>query len=197
MLDAFPSRRLFLQLSGAGAVGAWMTLGLAGCREAAESAAEAMKTGEGPRVLEDGERRTLESFSDRILPADGDQPGAVAMGAVVFMDHFLAAQPEQLEAARNAVRTLDAKAREAQAGAGGFADLAPDAQDALLDELKESDPQVVFPLWTLVMFGVLADPSHGGNRDKAGWAMIGFEDRHAWQPPFGYYDAQAAQGGDA
>jgi gluconate 2-dehydrogenase gamma chain len=197
MLDAFPSRRHFLQLSGAGAVGAWMALGLTGCREAAESAAEAMKTGEGPRVLEDGERRTLESFSDRILPAEGDQPGAVAMGAVVFMDHFLAERPDQLQAAREAVKTLDARAREAHADAAGFAALAPDAQDALLDALKESDPQVVFPLWTLVMFGVFSDPSHGGNRDKAGWAMIGFDDRHAWQPPFGYYDAQVAQGGDA
>ncbi len=197
MLDAFPSRRHFIQLSGAGALGAWMTLGLAGCREAAESAAEAMKTGEGPRVLEDGERRTLESFSDRILPADGEEPGAVAMGAVVFMDHFLADKPGQLEDVRAAVKTLDAKAGEAQTGAGGFADLAPDGQDALLDELSESDPQAVFPLWTLVMFGVLADPSHGGNLDKAGWAMIGFDDRHAWQPPFGYYDDPATRGGEA
>ncbi len=47
------------------------------------------------------------------------------------------------------------------------------------------------------MFGVFSDPSHGGNRDKAGWAMIGFDNRHAWQPPFGYYDAQVAQGGEA
>jgi len=197
MLDAFPSRRHFLQLSSAGAVGAWMALGITGCREAAESASEAMKTGEGPRVLEDAERRTLESFSDRILPPEGDQPGAVAMGAVVFMDHFLAEQPDQLRAAREAVKALDAKSREAQADASGFADLAPDAQDALLDELRDSAPETVFPLWMLVMLGVFSDPSHGGNRDKAGWAMIGFDDRHAWQPPFGYYDAQITQGGDA
>jgi gluconate 2-dehydrogenase gamma chain len=174
-----------------------MTLSLAGCKDAAESASEALRSGEGPRVLEEGERNTLEAFSDRILPPEGGQPGAVAMGAVVFMDHFLADQPDQLRAARDAMTTLDDKAREADPEAAGFVQLEPEAQDALLDHLSESDPQAVFPLWTLVMFGVLADPSHGGNRDKAGWAMIDFDDRHAWQPPFGYYDAQARQGGEA
>jgi hypothetical protein len=35
---------------------------------------------------------------------------------------------------------------------------------------------------------MFAMPSYGGNRDKLGWALIGFQDRHSWQPPFGYYD---------
>lgn len=197
MLHRDPSRRTFLQLSGAAGLGAWMALSVTGCKDAAESAADAMRSGEGPRVLEDEERNTLEAFSDRILPAEADQPGAVAMGAVVFMDHFLAGQPDQLESVRGAVAALDAKARDAHPDAAGFAALDTDAQDALVDKLGESDPQTIFPLWTLVMFGVLADPSHGGNRDKAGWAMIDFDDRHGWQPPFGYYDAQATRRGDA
>jgi hypothetical protein len=48
----------------------------------------------------------------------------------------------------------------------------------------------------MVVFGAFAAPARGGNRDKAGWAMLGYDDRMAWQPPFGFYDAQAAQGGD-
>ncbi len=36
--------------------------------------------------------------------------------------------------------------------------------------------------------GFLANPSWGGNREGAGWKAIGFEDRHVFQPPFGYYD---------
>jgi hypothetical protein len=31
-------------------------------------------------------------------------------------------------------------------------------------------------------------PTYGGNRDGVGWKLIGFEDRHTFQPPFGYYD---------
>ena len=37
--------------------------------------------------------------------------------------------------------------------------------------------------------GFLAEPAWGGNRDKAGWKLIGFEDKWAWKPPFGYYDS--------
>jgi gluconate 2-dehydrogenase gamma chain len=41
----------------------------------------------------------------------------------------------------------------------------------------------------LTVAGMFALPGYGGNRDKLGWALLGFEDHHAWQPPFGYYDA--------
>jgi hypothetical protein len=43
----------------------------------------------------------------------------------------------------------------------------------------------------LVAAGMFSDPSYGGNRDRAGWALLGFEDRFAWQPPFGFYDRDA------
>jgi hypothetical protein len=44
---------------------------------------------------------------------------------------------------------------------------------------------------------MFAMPSWGGNRERAGWALLGFDNRHAWQPPFGYYDALAmAEEGD-
>jgi hypothetical protein len=36
---------------------------------------------------------------------------------------------------------------------------------------------------------MFAMPAWGGNRDGAGWALLGFDSRHVWQPPFGYYDA--------
>jgi hypothetical protein len=36
--------------------------------------------------------------------------------------------------------------------------------------------------------GMFANPAYGGNRDKIGWKLLGFEDRYIWQQPFGYYD---------
>ena len=39
-------------------------------------------------------------------------------------------------------------------------------------------------------------PEYGGNRDKVGYELIGFEDRHAWQSPYGYYDADYAERGE-
>jgi hypothetical protein len=35
---------------------------------------------------------------------------------------------------------------------------------------------------------MFALPSWGGNRNEAGWKLIGFEDAHVFRPPFGYYD---------
>jgi hypothetical protein len=31
-------------------------------------------------------------------------------------------------------------------------------------------------------------PAYGGNRNGAGWRLLGFQDMHVFQPPFGYYD---------
>jgi hypothetical protein len=43
--------------------------------------------------------------------------------------------------------------------------------------------------------GVFSDPSYGGNRDHAGFTLIGMEHAAAYQPPFGWYDAEYAKGG--
>jgi gluconate 2-dehydrogenase gamma chain len=38
------------------------------------------------------------------------------------------------------------------------------------------------------IMGMFASPQHGGNFNKVGWQLIGFEDTLAFKPPFGYYD---------
>ena len=177
-------------------MGGGLTLSLSGCREAADSASEALRTGQGPQVLTDAERRTLEAFSDRILPPDGDAPGAAGLGAVVFMDHYAARRPDVLEAIRHALEVIDARVSEAHPDAGGFADLDGAAMDALVGGLEQDAPDAFWPLQTFTVFGAFAAPAQGGNKDKAGWALLGYDDRHMWQPPFGFYDAEATQGGD-
>lgn len=186
MSGANPPRRDFLQLSGAAALGTWMAMGLTGCREAADSAAEAIRNGEAPRVLTDEELRTLDALAGRIIPADGDAPGASEAGAAVFMDHFLADQPGLLEAVRGGLGGVDS----------GFADLSAERQDALVASLETGDPGFFGLLGFLVAAGTFASPARGGNRNKVGWSMLGFDDRHAWAPPFGAYDAQVTEGGD-
>ena len=42
------------------------------------------------------------------------------------------------------------------------------------------------------ILGFFGDPKYGGNRDMAGWKLIGVEHAMRYQPPFGYYDAEAA-----
>jgi len=37
------------------------------------------------------------------------------------------------------------------------------------------------------------NPSFGSNQRETGWMQIGFEDRMAYRPPFGYYHAQVKE----
>jgi len=85
MLFEPSSRRGFLRSSGAMVIGGGIVLHLSGCRDASDSAAEAIRADAGPRVLADAERGALEAFADRIIPPDGDALGAAGLGAVVFM----------------------------------------------------------------------------------------------------------------
>lgn len=183
-----PSRRDFLQRSSAGALGAWLALGATGCREAARSASESTASGDDARrVLTDEEWRTLDAIADRIIPPDGDAPGARAAGAATFMDHYADRQPDVLAGLRGILPTLPA----------GVADMEPSRVDDVLHELERSDPGSMGMLTFLTVVGTFGVPERGGNRDQVGWKMIGFDPRHAWQPPFGYYDAEAARVADA
>ena len=38
--------------------------------------------------------------------------------------------------------------------------------------------------------GMFAMPSRGGNRNKAGWKLIGFKDQFSWASPYGWYDTK-------
>lgn len=67
----------------------------------------------------------------------------------------------------------------------GFAELAGDEQDDLLD----ADPGFKALLHTHACEGVYADPVYGGNRDGSGWRSIGFAgDRQ----PLGYTDIEVS-----
>ena len=44
--------------------------------------------------------------------------------------------------------------------------------------------------------GTFTMSRYGGNRGEVGWDLLGFERRHHWQPPFGYYDAPYHAEGD-
>jgi len=68
--------------------------------------------------------------------------------------------------------------------------------DEVVRGLEKDHPETFTFLQTLVVFGAFSAPAHGGNRDEEGWALLGYDARHAWQPPFGFYDAEATQGGD-
>ena len=194
-LFGLPSRRDFLRASG-GAVG-WTVLA-ARFPRAAQAALKArrMAAGELPQslvFLSPGEAAEVEALSAYLIPTD-DTPGAVEAGAVYFIDGALSEfmQP-WAEVFRAGLAGFGEKLTETHPGVTSISELAEADAVAFLQTVEDT---VFFRLcWTLTVWGTLVDPAYGGNRDRVGWSMIGFEDRHAWHPPFGHYDTDA-HGGD-
>jgi gluconate 2-dehydrogenase gamma chain len=114
---------------------------------------------------------------------------------VYFVDRFFATTAkDDLSDFRKEIATLGPRAAAKRPGATRFADLNAAEQDAVITEMQTTD--TFRSLRGLVMLGMFADPKYGGNRGETGWKLIGFENRMAYSPPFGYYDAQASGGSD-
>ena len=76
--------------------------------------------------------------------------------------------------------------REQHPGAASFASLTSEQQ---VEYLKRVDHTPFFDTTRLLtLLGMFSLPAYGGNRNGVGWKLIGFEDRHVFHPPFGYYD---------
>lgn len=192
MLDDLVGRRAFLAASGAAFASAWVTASPASLRASlrhAAGAARAAAAGWPPpfETLTPEEAADVDAIAAQLIPTD-DLPGAREAGAVHFIDHSLATwAADQRPAFTAGLRDLNREANTRWPGAGPFANLAPDRQIALLQALEST------PFFQSMRFATVAatfaDPSWGGNRDKGGWRILGFDDRFAWQPPFGDYDA--------
>ncbi|HYN20984.1 MAG TPA: gluconate 2-dehydrogenase subunit 3 family protein, partial [Thermoanaerobaculia bacterium] len=88
---------------------------------------------------------------------------------------------------------LNKRARSKWPGTTSFAVLAPARQDELLKVIERSD--FFMEMRDATVIGMFANPSYGGNQDQAGWKLLGFQAHGIYQPPFGYYDAEARKGG--
>ena len=79
------------------------------------------------------------------------------------------------------------------AGGEAFSSLDEDQQDEYLGS-QEQTPFFGF-VRLLTLMGMFGMSSYGGNRDQAGWKLLGLDPgQHAYQPPFGYYDAEHRKG---
>ncbi|RWM12409.1 MAG: gluconate 2-dehydrogenase subunit 3 family protein [Mesorhizobium sp.] len=106
---------------------------------------------------------------------------------------------------RAAIKAIDEHSMSSRGGKL-FADLSAEAQDAILSDLEGgkldlggADGKTFFKmLWQNAKEGMFSDPIYGGNKDMAGWKMLGFPgarynyldwvDRHGEhydQPPVG------------
>jgi gluconate 2-dehydrogenase gamma chain len=178
------SRRSLLRAIAATIGAAALPLGwpqLAPIAHAAEQPGE-------PKIsfLSAAEAADIEAVAAQIIPTD-DAPGAREAGVAYFIDRALATFLSQLATDYRAqLAEFQAGFRERHPRGGSFADLKPAQQ---IDYLKGVDRTPFFDTTRLLtLLGMFSLPAYGGNRNGVGWKLIGFEDRHTFQPPFGYYD---------
>jgi gluconate 2-dehydrogenase gamma chain len=183
-----PGRRQFLQSIAAGAGAVWLSAAPDLLRASARAASQ-RGVDDPYRVLRAPEVAALDVLTELILPTD-DTPGARTAQVVRFLDHALAEfAASELPLFRQGLVDVDQTARH-RYGLDGFTALPPEAQVELLQSLETSGAPFFESLRTATLTGMFANPEYGGNYQKSGWSLIGFEDRFAWGPPFGEYDRE-------
>jgi len=168
---------------------------LAEVAAAQQHAHEAAKSGNPPafQALDAAMAADLDTLTSQIIPS-ADGPGAHEAGVVYFIDRALATFDAHLrENYREGLRSVQQKRMEMFADSASIAALSSEQQMQLVRAIENTE---FFELLrTHTLYGFLGNPSYGGNRDQVGWKLIGFDDRHVFHPPFGYYDAPG-NGGD-
>ncbi len=129
------------------------------------------------------------AIAGQIVPSD-DGPGATEAGAVYFIDRALNTFASDKQSTyRDGLDALQQRRASMFRGSASFAALSHGQQVQLLHAIEKTDFFSVVRTHTVLAW--LADPAYGGNRNGVGWKYIGFDDAGSFEPPFGYYDAEA------
>ena len=153
-----------------------------------------------PLVLSAAEWRSVEAISGRIIPTD-HEPGAIEAGCVNFIDKALANEDADLRVEyREGLGGLD-RVSSRRFGRS-FATLETRQQDEVLAALEAgradgwpdgnvTSSEFFETVRSHTVLGFLADPKYGGNRDHAGWKVIGYPGR---RHRFGGYTTEQTRG---
>jgi hypothetical protein len=184
------SRRSFLVRSVTGWNAAWVAANYHYILEAQEQVRQATREGQLLRLafFSDAQAAEIEAMAAQIIPTD-ETPGAREARCLYFIDRALSTFARgNRQAYVQGLRDLEAKVKQLYPDAGRFSALTSEQQIRLLTEIERT------PFFNLVrthtVIGFLTRPEHGGNHEKIGWKLIGYDDSLNHKPPFGYYDAQ-------
>jgi len=199
------ARRDFLLQAGSVAGMAWVSAQWPAILAAAQHAHNAANstTPHEFEVLTPEQAREVEAVASQIIPTD-DLPGAREAGVVYFIDRALKTfASDALPTYEKGLAELNQATAEKYPGVKSFVDATAEQQEQLLTDLsEEKNPQApprrrrfqagsadfFQTIWQHTLFGFLVDPEGGGNRDYAGWKVIGRDPAHTFSPPFGFYD---------
>jgi gluconate 2-dehydrogenase gamma chain len=126
----------------------------------------------------------------QIIPTD-ESPGAREAHCLYFIDRALstfakASQPVYVQG----LQDLQSKTQQLYPDNGPNAKFSALNSERQIKVLSEIEKTPFFrTVRTHTVLGFFSRPVHGGNYDKIGWKLIGYDDSLNHKPPFGYYDA--------
>ena len=207
------TRRQFLLDSLTGISAAWAAAHWPSALAAAQHAQAATQSGVAAtfEFFTAEMAREVEAIAERIIPSRGpsgepsdEAPGAREAGVAYFIDRALmtfAKDDRKLYA--DGIGELQVRVRERFPIVERFSALHEEEQDEVLHSMdqREANGARPFPDRSMeqsffetvrqhTILGFLIDPESDrkGNRDSVGWKLIGRENEHMFQPPFGHYD---------
>ena len=205
------SRREFLRRAtvGAGAIaGAGIVPeGLAQSHEQEKKSKPETNTSRGPQSNGEGlgaflnrdDAATVAAFTERLMPGAPGKPGARDAGVLNYIDLALAgAYGDLQEFYRRGLAQLDAYCRKTYNEP--FMRLDSGRQDEVITALEQGkaagftwpEARAFFDtVRTHTIEGLFADPVYGGNKDFAGWRLVGFPGGQAVYTPADLQNRQA------
>ena len=176
-------RRNFVSHAITGAGMAWIA---ANWPAAAKAAEMARANGGGFTYFTPQQAGEIDAISAQIIPTT-DTPGAREAQVVYFIDLALVSfAADEQPTYQRGFEELQAKVMAMFPSAASIAALTSDQQIQLLTAIEDT------PFFRAVrshtVMGMFSSPQHGGNFNKAGWKLIGFDDSLNFKAPFGAYD---------
>lgn len=193
------SRRAFLKGAVAGA-GASAVATLAPAANAQTHAStEALAHGERHGAFfNDEQAATVAAFAERLMPGAPEKPGATEANVINYIDLALAGAYSDLQDFyRRGLAALEDHCRRVHHKP--FTQLNDAQKDEVVAAMVDGKAsgftwptsQAFFnTVRTHTMEGMFADPVYGGNKDFAGWRLVGFPGA---QPIFQQVDMQSSQ----
>ena len=166
----------------------------------ARAADRAVETFDGHGVFfNDEHAATVAAFAERLMPGAPGKPGARDANVINYIDLALAgAYADQQDFYRRGLAQLDAHCRKTYSQP--FAKPSAAQQDEVIGALEQGKAsEFEFPtaqaffntLRTHTMEGMFADPVYGGNKNFAGWKLVGFPGTQLYYTPADLASKQA------
>lgn len=122
------------------------------------------------------QKKLLEAVTNRILPSDDDL--AVRAGVAAYVEAALGGPLHggNRGLVGQGLELIDNVAEEDHGRS--FVECSAEEQDGVLEQMAESEERAVGHVFqtlvSMILEGLLCDPSYGGNRHEVGWRHMGY-----------------------